>query len=69
MNMLEVNCGNILRELGELPETFAATDEALQVKELFTGDSGEIGDIGDDDSDARAGNCAMEHKIMPLEAV
>ena len=79
-NMLEVNGGNdykirhlgklaILREFGEIPRTFAATDEALQVKELFTGDGGEIGDIGDDDSDAGVGDDAMEHMIMPLEAV
>ena len=78
--MLEVNDGNdykirhlgklaILREFGEIPRTFAATDEALQVKELFTGDGGEIGDIGDNDSDAGAGSGAMEQMIMPLEAV
>ena len=56
-DMLEVNGGNdykirhleklaILCEFGEIPRTFAATDEAIQVKELFTGDGGKIGDIG-----------------------
>ena len=79
-DMLEVNGGNdykirhlgklaILHEFGEIPRTFAATDEALQVKELFTGDGVKIGDIGDDDSDAGAGYGAMEQMIMPLEAV
>ena len=79
-NMLEVNGGNdykirhlrkltILREYGEIPRTFAATGEALQVKELFTGDGRKIGNIGDNDSDADVGDNAMEHMIMPLEAL
>ena len=79
--MLEVNGGNDykIRHLGKLaiqcesgeilPRTFTATDEALQVKELFTGDGGEVGNIGDSDSDAGAGYGAMEHMIVPLEAV
>ena len=78
-SMLEVNGGNdykirhhgklaILREFGEIPRTFAATGEALQVNELLTGDGGEVGNIGDDDSDTGAGYGAMEHMIMPLEA-
>jgi hypothetical protein len=78
-DMLEVNGGNnykirhlgkqaILREYGELPRSFAATDEALQVFEMFTGDGGEISDIEDEDSDAGADNGAVEQMIMPIQA-
>jgi hypothetical protein len=78
-DMLEVNGGNnykirhlgkqaILREHGELPRSFAATDEALQVFEMFTGDGGEISDIEDEDSDAGADNGAVEQMIMPIQA-
>jgi hypothetical protein len=74
-DMLEVHGGNdykirhlgkqsILRELGELPQTIAATAEAVQVKEMFTGDGGEISDIGDKDSDAGTVNGAVEQMII-----
>ena len=74
-DMLEVHGGNnykirhlgkqsILRELGELPRTIAATAEAVQVKDMFTGDGGEISDIGDEDSDAGTVNGAVEQMII-----
>ena len=78
--MLEVNGGNdykirhmgkqiLLRQFGYLPRTFAATDEALQVVQMFSGDGGEISDIGDDDSDAGAGDGAIGQMITPIAAV
>ena len=60
----------LLREFGYIPRSFRATDdEALQVYELFTGDAGEIHDSGDDNSDAGAGNGAVEQMIIPMQAV
>lgn len=78
--MLEVNGGNdykirhlgkqaILHQFGYLPRTFAATDEALQVVQMFSGDGGEISDIEDEDSEAGAGDGAIDQMIMPIEAV
>jgi hypothetical protein len=78
--MLEVNGENdykirhmgkqiLLRQFGYLPRTVAATDEALQVVQMFSGDGGEISDIGDDDSDAGAGDGAIDQMIMPIAAV
>ena len=54
----------LLREHGEVPRTFAATDEALQVVQMFIEDGGEISDNGDDDSDAGAGDGAIDQMIM-----
>ena len=59
----------ILREFGYLPRSFAATAEALKVVQMFRGDGGEISDIGDEDSDAGAGNGAIDQMIMPIAAV
>ena len=78
-DMLEVNGGNnykirhlgkqaMLRENGELPRSFAATDEALRVFEMFTGDGGEISDSEDEDSDAGADDGAIQQMIMPIQA-
>ena len=58
-DMMEVNRGNdyklqhigkqaLLREFGYIPHSFRATDKALQMYQLFTGDGGEIHDSGDD---------------------
>ena len=57
------------QEFGYLPRTFAATDEALQVVHMFIGDGGKISNIGGDDLDAGAGDGAIDHTIMPIEAV
>ena len=59
----------LLRQFGYLPRTFAATDEALQVVQMFSGDGGKISDIGDDDSDAGAGEGAIDQMIMPIAVV
>ena len=77
---IEVNGGNdykvrhlgklsLLREFGYIPRSFRATDEALQVHQLFTGDGGEIHDSGDDNFDAGAGNGAVDQMIIPIQAV
>ena len=58
----------MLRENGELPRSFAATDEALRVFEMFTGDGGEISDSEDEDSDAGADDGAIQQMIMPIQA-
>jgi hypothetical protein len=78
--MMEVNGGNdyrlrhlgkqaLLREFGYIPRSFRATDEALQVYQLFTGDGGEIHDSGDNNSDAGAGDGAVDQMIIPTQAV
>jgi hypothetical protein len=36
---------------------------------MFRGDGGEISDIGDKDSDAGAGDGAIDQMIMPIAAV
>ena len=80
-DILEVNGGNdyknqrmgkqaLLRQFGYLPRTFASTDEALQVVQMFSGDGGKISNIGEDDVDAGAGGGAIDKMIMPsIEAV
>ena len=78
--MMEVNGGNdykvrnlgklaLLREFGRIPRSFRAIDEALQVYQLITGDRGEIHDSGDDNSDAGAGDGAVNQMIIPMQAV
>ena len=37
--------------------------------QIFSGDDGEFSNIGDNDLDAGAGNGAIDHMIMPIEAV
>ena len=76
-DMMEVNGGNdykvrhlgklaLLREFGYISRTFRATDEALQVHQLFTGDGGKkIHDSGDDNYDAGA----VDQMIIPMQAV
>ena len=79
-DMMEVNGGNdykirhlgkqaLLREFGSIPRSFRATDEALQVYQLFTGDGGEIHDSGDDNSDAGAGDGAVDQVIISIQAM
>jgi hypothetical protein len=79
-DMMELNGGNVykvwhlgkqalLREFGYIPRRFRATDEALQVYQLFTGDGGEIHDSEEDNSDAGAGDGAVDQMIIPIEAV
>ena len=60
----------LLRQFGyQPPRTFAATEEALQVVQMFSGDGGEISDIGDNDSGAGAGDGAIGQMIMPIVTV
>ena len=56
-------------DIGYIPHGFRATDEALQVYQLFAGDGGEIHDSGGDNSDAGAGDGAVERMIIPMQAV
>ena len=44
-------------------------DEALQVYQLFTGDGGKIHNYGDNNSDAGAGDGAVDQMIIPIQAV
>ena len=80
-DMLEVNGGNdykirhlgkqtILHDHGELPRTIAATAEAVQIKEMFTGDSdSKISDTGDEDSDADSDDDDGAIEQMIIQAV
>jgi hypothetical protein len=76
-DMMEVNGGNdykirhlgkqaLLRQFGYIPRSFQATAQALEVYQMFTGDGREIHDSGDDNSDAGAGDGAVEQMIIPM---
>ena len=79
--MLEVNGGNdykIWRMGKQSPFTsswistknlVSATDEALQVAQMFSGDGGKISNIGDNDLDAGACDGAIDQMIMPIAAI
>jgi hypothetical protein len=56
----------LLRQFGYLPRTFAATDETLQVVQMFSGDGGKISNTGENDLDAGAGDDAVDQMIMPI---
>jgi hypothetical protein len=75
--MMEVNGGNdykiqhlgnqaLLRQFGYIPISFQATAQALQVYQMFTGDGCKIHVSGDDNSDAGAGDGAVEQMIIPI---
>ena len=60
----------LLRRFGYLPRIFAATDEALQVVQMLSGDGGETSNISDkNDLDAGAGDGAIDQMILPIVAV
>ena len=59
----------LLREFLYIPRSFRATDEVLQVYQLLTGKGGKFHDSGDDNSDAGAGDGAIDQMIIPMQAV